>query len=316
MNRQKHRREKTALRRGYRRNESGRYAMEKSPLWKLTSIHLLARLMRVTPEALRATAADPTYNRFVDFTRPAKPRNVQEPTDRTMRIHYRLVKLLDSIQRPNFLHSATRKRSSISNARAHLGGENLAATDIRSFYESTTAQHVKKFFLNELGWPHDIAKIMASICTVDGHLPTGSCLSPLLSFFVHKRMFEDIDAVCAPHSVTMTLYVDDLTLSGRGVTAGLFHSVKRIVGRSNLITHKDRLVPRGRPVNVTGAIVGGSRLRLPNKQHKSVVDLIDEVVAGASDQSQTLDGKIAAARAVDKYAASGLVDRLNRLQKS
>lgn len=183
---QQHKREKKALKRAYKRNVSARYDLTISPLWQLNSIHLLAKYLRITVADLKQLSKTPTYYCFIDKTKPLKPRDIQEPTDMTMRVHYRLVRLLDSIKRPDFLHSATRKRSNITNADTHRSGENIISTDIQKFYESTTLSHVKDFFLKELCWAHDLAKLMAKICTVQGHLPTGSCLSPLMSYFVHR----------------------------------------------------------------------------------------------------------------------------------
>ena len=314
MNIQQHKREKKALKRAYKRNVSARYELTMSPLWRLRSIHLLAKYLRITVADLKQLSKDSTYHCFIDETKPLKPRDIQEPTGMTMRVHYRLVRLLDSIKRPNFLHSATRKRSNITNADAHRGGENIISTDIQKFYESTTFTHVKEFFYKELFWAHDLAKLMAKICTIDGHLPTGSCLSPLMSYFVHRQMFADIEKQCVAKDLVVTLYVDDVTISGKQANKKLLLEIKKTISKRGLFAHKDKVISNGHPAVVTGIIVSGDKLLLKNSQHKSIVELIDVVSSGDLTHETKLIGKLAAAGAVQKQAAEKLKDMLHRKQ--
>jgi hypothetical protein len=310
-----HKKLKAALKRGYRKNQSARYPLEKSPLWKLTSLHVLARLLRVDPDSLKKLAGSPVYNKFVEQPGTDKERDIQEPMGSTMRLHYRVARLLDSIQRPAFLHSATRRRSNVSNADKHRSSgptHVIVKTDIRKFYEHTTYSHVKAFFHTDLGWPLDLARLLASACTVDGHLPTGSCLSPLLSYFVHKRLFAGIEQLCVEQGVTMTLYVDDITLSGARASKALLHEIKGRIRRRNLETHKDKYIAPGTVGLVTGIAIDGDKLRLRNKQHQSIVKMIDAVAAGDKAQADSLKGKLAAASVVEPAAAERLAVRLEQ----
>ncbi len=311
-----HKREKAARRSGLRKNKSGSYPIESSPLWQQKSLHKLAELLGTTPEELAAIASAPEYNEFVDKPNTPKARDVQEPLGPTMHLHYSLVKLLDRIQRPDFLHSATKRRSYITNAEAHRAGHAIVQTDIRKFYESTTYAHVKTFFFKDLGWPHDLAKLVAKACTVHGHLPTGSCISPLLSYFVHRRMFAGIEELCRRAGVVMTLYVDDLTLSGVHATSSLLHEVKATILRFDLVTHKEKLVAPGNVGIVTGVALDNGQLRLRNKQHKALVEIIDSVCAGDTTLMDKLQGKLAAAHAVEPAAAAGLTERYKRHVRS
>jgi retron-type reverse transcriptase len=307
-----HKREKAARRSGLRKNKSGRYPLESSPLWKQKSFHKLAELLRVTPEQLKGISASPEYNEFVDKPNTPKERDVQEPLGATMHLHYTLLKLLDRVQRPGFLHSATKKRSYISNAEAHLAGHAIVQTDIRKFYENTTYAHVKSFFFNDLGWPHDVARLVAKACTVHDHLPTGSCISPLLSYFVHRKMFNEIEELCTRADVVMTLYVDDLTLSGVHATATLLHQVKARIQQFELTTHKERYVAPGNVGLVTGVALDSGQLRLRNKQHQVIVEIIDSICAGDTTLMDSLRGKLAAAHAIEPSAAAKLTKRYDR----
>lgn len=312
-----HKREKALGRARLRRNQSARYPIERSPFWRLSSIHRLAMLLDVPVQEIKATCMEPSYNRFDDHPKPGKEaRHIQEPTDRTLKIHYRIARYLDSIERPEFLHSATKKRSHVTNARAHLpSGGAVVAMDIRKFFESTTYHHVKAFFHRDLGCSHDVARLLANVCTADGHLPTGSCISPLLSYFTHRLMFTQIERLCVGKGVVMTLYVDDLTLSGMHATKSMLYQIKNLIVRHGLQTKatKDAVVRPGKSAIITGVMRAGEQLRLRNKHHGAIVAIQDQIAAGETESSHQLRGRIAAARAVDPQAATRLEARMKRL---
>ena len=316
-----HRLEKAAGRTRLRKNKAARYPFERSPLWGLKSTHQLAELIGVAVDDLEAICMAPTYNRFDEQPKPCakpgkEPRHIQEPVEATLRIHYRIVKNLDSVQRPDFLHSATKKRSHVTNARAHLAsGGAVVAMDIRKFFESTTYHHVKASFHKDLGCSHDVARLLATVCTADGHLPTGSCISPLLSYFTHRKMFAEIEKLCVDNDVTMTLYVDDLTLSGVHATKTMLYQVKAMIKRQGLQTQptKDAVVQPGKPTIITGAVRDGEQLRLRNKHHDSIVSIQDLVASGQGTALNKLRGQVAAARSVEPVAADRLEARLDRI---
>lgn len=324
MKSQQHRADKAAGRRRLRTNKSARYPIENSPLWGLASIHRLASLIGIPVDDLESVCMSPEYNRFDEQPKPGskpgkEPRHIQEPVEATLRIHYRVAKHLDSIQRPAFLHSATKKRSHVTNAQAHVeAGGAVVAMDIRKFFESTTYHHVKSFFLKDLGCSPDVARLLATVCTADGHLPTGSCISPLLSYFTHRKMFAAVEALCVEQQVTMTLYVDDLTLSGMHATKTMLHRVKALIKRQGLRTQpsKDAVVRPGKAAIITGAVRDGGQLRLRNKHHNSIVTLQDRIANGDDVSINQLRGRVAAARSVEPIAAVRLEARLDRILNS
>lgn len=304
----RHSLQKKRLKREIRRDRSAIYPIDSSPLVGLKSVHRLATLLGITVAELRQAADTAAYRRFIDDTVIGKPpRHIQEPLGLTLTLHYRFVRLLDRVHRPDFLHSATKARSHLSNAEQHLGNHAMAATDIASFYENTTDSHLKTFFLCDLGWARDLATIMASALTVDGHLPTGSACSPLLSYFVHRNLFDRVEGLCKDAQVKMTLYVDDLTISGVHATKTLLHTIKRELMRSGLKSHKDRFAPKGRPMVVTGATPSWDRLLLRNKHRKSILQLIEALANGHNEVRPKLEGKLASARQTDPSGAAPLL---------
>ncbi|MGM9482785.1 reverse transcriptase family protein [Roseateles sp. NT4] len=301
-----HKLQKKRLKKEIRRERSAKYSISASPLYALKSIHRLAALLRMTVEEVRNVGENPTYRHFVDESVAGKVRKIQEPTGLTLTLHYRFLRLLDRIQRPEFLHSATKDRSHLSNSSQHIGVRAMAATDIASFYENTTTQHLKNFFLG-LGWARDISTLMSTALTVEGHLATGSACSPLMSYFVHLKLFERIENLCDQAQVTMTLYVDDLTISGNHATKTLLHQIKGEFKRAGLRSHKDRFAPPGRPMVVTGATPSQDRLLLRNKHRKSICGLLRDLADGDASGRSALEGKLASALQTDPIGAAPLM---------
>lgn len=315
-----HRLQKLALKRELRKNSSGKYVLEASPLWKLRGPKKLATLLNMSIEEVLSVAKVPAYHRFdVPSKKPGKePRHVQEPRELTLHLHYQFTKLLDRVVRPAFLHSATKKRSHVTNAQAHLGTDPVVCTDIQKFYENTTRAHVKAFLRVDLGWPIDLAGLMADALTVDGHLPTGSSVSPLLSYFTHRRLFAEIEQICLIKGCTVTLFVDDITVSGKHATTTLLHQIKRVLWRADLIAHKDRSARTGSAVVITGAVRDDTKLRLRNEHRKSIVGLLNKLEADGLtiEDEKSLTAKIAAAKCVDEIGTAPLKRKFLELSAS
>ena len=85
-------------------------------------------------------------------------------------------------------------------------------------------------------------------------------------------MWDAIAKHCQDAGNTFTLYIDDLTISGRVVLGETLWKVRREVHKHGLKikASKTRLII-GRPADVTGVIVDGDSLRFPNRQHRKLV---------------------------------------------
>ena len=98
----------------------------------------------------------------------------------------------------------------------------------------------------------DVAMLLAKALTVDGHLPTGSPASPILSYYAHKGMFDGIADLAARRGLKFTVYVDDMCLSGEGATRATLYEVRGLIAKAKLKSHKCRFFPAGKPRVVTG----------------------------------------------------------------
>lgn len=83
-------------------------------------------------------------------------------------IHNKIASLLARIETPSYIHFAKRKHSYITNAKAHLNHRDLFTTDIKDFFPSITKSMIFKFFRNKMECSHQVANVLAEICTVNG----------------------------------------------------------------------------------------------------------------------------------------------------
>ena len=315
-----HRRQRLALKRENRRSPSEKYPLERSPIFKLGGPRELAKLMELSIDQIHRIAAAPEFHYFDEASKQEgkAARHIQDPRGDTQTLHYHFAKFLNRIERPSFLHSATRGRSHISNAKTHQGVHPVVCADIEKFYENTTRAHVKKFLLYDLHWPIDLATTMADALTVDGHLPTGSAVSPILSYFTHCRMFAEIEATCVEAGCLFTLFVDDITVSGPSASKSLLRLIKKILLRNGLRAKadKDKSAPTGSVVVITGAARMRDGLQIRNKHRKEIMDLLKRYETGEFALREQLASKIAASRCVDVAGAAPLERRFVQLTRA
>jgi hypothetical protein len=286
--------------------------MADSPLYRLKSRRKVAELLQWTGSAGeldRFAARDDNYRRFVIEGGGKKPREVQEPKEGLQRLHRRLATLLLRIEPPEYLHSGLRRRSFVTNGAQHVNNMPAVKLDVRKFYPSTLWGHVYRFFERDMRCAPDVAGVLATLaCFQDGeerHLPTGSSLSQILAFYVHKHMFDAIHQVAVARGGVMTVYVDDIVVSMPNASPADIRRLGRIVEKQGLEWHKDRFFPRGSAKRVTGTIAKAVRLEADKKQHFKYRNAL---AAMSESPPKSADSKAAARRSLGLLQSIAQVD--------
>ena len=169
--------------------------IEQSWLYAIDSPRDLARRLStkkqpVTVDELELLAGDVgNYKVF----RNKKGRIVQEPRARLQQLHRYIHDLLSRIETPDYLHSAVRGRSYITNADAHDANVPSIKIDVRKFFPSVPRYAVFRFFAGPMRCKRDVAGLLANLLTYGGHLPTGGSASPIMAFYAFKEMFDGIE---------------------------------------------------------------------------------------------------------------------------
>ncbi|QIN32734.1 reverse transcriptase family protein [Legionella longbeachae] len=272
-----------------------RYPLERSPLYNAKSLKkiscllslsslkvnkndrskpMLQKLYKLTPTDLDNFAAQQNYTIKELIDKKGKSRSTEIPAIDLKWLHYRLEHLLKKIEPPPYLFSAIKGRSCKDNARMHATNTQLFKIDIKTFYPNINFGKVYNFYRHILHCEHHIATILTKISTYNGHLPTGSPLSPILSFYACKPMFDEIYQLALEHNCVMTLYVDDICVSGDKATKALLWKIKQIIHRYGLRYHKVKFYFQKQPKTVTGVIVTENSIKLPNRRHQAITERI------------------------------------------
>lgn len=105
-------------------------------------------------------------------------------------------------------------RSTVTNARPHLGCAVLIKLDIKDFFPSVTAEHVRPW-LAEISYSTVIQDRLLELTMCDQGLPQGAPTSPILSNLALKPFDTKLYSLCHFYGCKYTRYADDITISLR-----------------------------------------------------------------------------------------------------
>uniref|UniRef100_B0SYD3 RNA-directed DNA polymerase n=1 Tax=Caulobacter sp. (strain K31) TaxID=366602 RepID=B0SYD3_CAUSK len=262
---------------------------------------MLADRLRLSEKQLALLVA--SADNYICWVDKKTGREIQQPKPVLRSVHDRVGKLLSRIETPDFLHSAIKGRSYISNATTHCPALPSVKVDIKKFYPSTRAHAVYHFFLDRMQCAGDVAGMLAAMLTVEGHLATGSSASPILSFFAYEDMFGEIAELAEVRGCAMTCYVDDMVFTGKGATPRLLFEIRNIAKPYRLWTHKAFAFGPGQPKVITGLAVTLGGPRLPNDRkaviHESLQGYRQDPEGTATSTLRSLVGRLHEAAQVD-----------------
>jgi len=213
-------------------------------------------------------------------------RDVEEPCPELQRLHAKVHRYLSRVGVPTFLHSPVRQRSYVTNAKAHAVGGPSVKIDIRKFFQSVPKAAVRRFFRDDMRCKGDVAELLAKLLTFNGHLPTGSSSSPILAYYGFRRMFGEIAEFAEARGLTVTCYVDDITVTGPAKLGQTVRELQTIIARAGLRSHKVKMFAAGRAKIITGVVVDGAFVKLPNKRHRAIAEKFDELAAAESMEAE------------------------------
>ena len=255
-----------------------RHPLDQSPFFKLRSKRRLAELLRISVDDLKimCATADQVYREFNVPKKDGTLRGVEDPARRLKLVQTRIARQLGRIIPPGYLFCPVKGRCYVSNAAQHRSNRMVHCLDIRKYFPSTPSRRVFWFFRTVMQCEPDVAATLAQLATYRGHLPTGSPLSPIMAFFAHYDIWEGVNTICRKHGYTLTVYIDDVTISAPRISPEVIWEVKKIIHSSGLRYHKEKRF-HDRPAEVTGIIIDGDRLAVPNRQLKKIADLRSDI---------------------------------------
>ncbi|MBE9174311.1 RNA-directed DNA polymerase [Synechocystis salina LEGE 06155] len=244
------------------------FALTQSDLFKLSSLQTLANILGTDEQTLKKISGNKKkYKQKEAENKNNKTRLIEIPIPPLKKIQKRISDLLHQIDKPDYLYCPARGKPVFDNVKAHLGQREIQKLDIQSYFQSTNRKRVYYFFFDVMKCSKEVANLLTSLVTFKDHLPTGAPSSPLLSYFVHYKMWSEIYFQVSEAHCIMTLYMDDLFISGQKIPKGFIWKIQKIIHKYNLKSHKNKRVVEG-PIEITGIIINKNHLDLPKRKHK------------------------------------------------
>lgn len=201
-------------------------------------------------------------------------RPIDIPVDPLKKLQTRIANLLSRIEPPAFLCSPVKGVSYVDNAKRHVNSRAFWLLDIADYFPSCTADRVAWFFNTVMKCAPDVTAVLVSLVTDNGRLPQGSPCSPILAYFSNKKMWDDVAEAVANAGCILSVYADDITLSGAHVPGALVWQVKQIIVKNGFKLKREKEVSLvGSPADITGVIVRNGMLKLPNRQLKKLAEI-------------------------------------------
>lgn len=287
------------------------------------------------------------YKKFYIGKRSGGKRLIEAPIDKDLiKIQERLLHYVFEPEynkyKPNIVHSYTKNKSIITNAKSHFDKkpEYILKIDLIDFFNSITYERLfglfKRIYSNNslFGYSLNRSKINALclLVTCDKHLPQGACTSPILSNMICKRMDEEILKYCKTRNVTYTRYADDMTFSFISYSDMISFVELSTIGSKEIILNDDfvkiiesngfrinkkkiRLLNKSRSQKITGIVIN-EKINVRRKYIRNLRAAIHKVEKENGPNTKELIGKVNYLRQVrgfDDELANKYAVRLNKL---
>lgn len=256
-------------------SEKKKYKIDQSPLYKINShIKLTECLNLKNKKTIKKLVKNGDRNYYV--SKLSCGRKIQVPLAQLNRVHRRINSLLSRLESPDYLNSGVKNRSNIKNANDHVGDYAVLKIDIKNFYQSITEEQVARCFVKSFRCSKDVSNTLAKLCCHSHHLPTGSSISQSLAYIVNRPIFDHINIYSKARDIKFTCYVDDLTFSGKVIPKDFKGYITSYIKKNRgYDCHKIRMHNSQTPKYITGAVIQGNTLKVPNKQRKRISDLLN-----------------------------------------
>ena len=128
-----------------------------------------------------------------------------------------------------------------------------------------------------------------------------------MAYYAHLDVWETIAAIARRNGSTLTVYIDDVTVSGEHVRAADLWDIKRAIHAVGLRYHKEKLFI-DRPAEITGVIVSGNRLVVPRRQHRKLHAATIEKAKPENAGSKQIAGRL--------HGLRGQMDQIRHVDRS
>ncbi|WP_428065639.1 reverse transcriptase family protein [Candidatus Proelusimicrobium volucris] len=303
-----------------------------SPFFRLESKRKLANLLGLSVKEIQSITkvlkTNPSeYYHVFTMKQQGKSRQVEEPIGILKGIHSRIKDLFARTEVPTWLISGQKGKNITDNARPHIPANFVTCVDIEKFYKHVARERVYQMFLYTFQTSPDVAFFLTELVMFQdvqtGHcfIPTGSPCSQVVAFWAYYHTFNDIADYVTRLGVTMTLYVDDLTLSfSRLISSRIINNIHnrlKSVGLSFKLSKIKHYGPSHYKVVTGNCITPGHQLIPTRKLRHDISKMVNNqnLDSFTLKQLRSLNGKIAATHLQDPTMFLPLYGKTRKILK-
>jgi len=218
-------------------------------------------------------------------------RRITAPEEWLKGVQRRINNYLQKLTLPDAVHGGLRGHSQLSNAQPHRFAEVLVQTDIKDFFPSIKYKRVYDMFFDAQECSPNIARDLTRLVTYNGQIPQGAPTSSIVAALVAVPLVKRCHQLASVNGGQMTIFVDDITLSGVRGAHRVCGQLRKIVSSEGFVSHPDKtFVSTGTdPLVVTGVRVGGGCVRECPILIRKIKNILAQIPIGSLESSSTKD---------------------------
>lgn len=289
------------------------YAIDQSPIYKLSSKRKLATILQVEYASLLHSKEWTNYTVSEIEKGSGGFRTIYDPCRELKQVQRRIKNLLSRISIPNWVFSGRKGVCHVDNGKHHEHSVYFIQSDLHAFYDSCSRERVYRLFKDRFKCSSDVSALLSDLTTLtlqDGStvIPTGSPCAQLVAFFAYQDMFNELHNLARNHGCKFSLYVDDLTFSSKipfSNPAVFKKKLLQIVKRygHSLSLSKTAYRSADETKIVTGVAITKEGVSvIPNKLRYKIVQGTAQSCAGDTSTALSTLGRISSARMIESHA--------------
>ncbi len=170
---------------------------------------------------------DDPYERWYEPKRSGGQRLIEHPIPPLKKVQSRLNRLLQRVRLPRVFHGSYSRTSILSNAKPHCYSSWFLTFDLANYYKSIRPEKVYTS-LRQLNASPDVARLITRLSTISGRVPQGAPTSPMIAAIAMLRLSRRLSTLCANVGGQVTIYGDNVCISGPRTIVGMKSTFFRI----------------------------------------------------------------------------------------
>lgn len=185
-------------------------------------------------------------------------------------------RIFSQIDFPSIVHGSVKKKSCITNAKAHQGNKYFLLTDLKSYFPSIHFSTVYKILVQQ-GFSPIVASHITRLVTYNKCVPQGAPTSPMIANLVFLPQDLQLIEICQRNAFTYTRYMDDLTFSSKKfIKNKLIQMLLDVIRRSPFKYHHRKTKTSIGITEITGVLTKNNNLDAPKRKYKKIAKLDPE----------------------------------------